>query len=225
VVAAVGSGEIETVACGCDTTRHVYRVYIHATPNAVWDAIVDPDLTERYGYRIRCAYDLQAGGAYMGFPSGDMKALGLPNAIVDGEILEAEAPRRFVQTWRMLVTPELASEGFTRVTWEIDGGRFGVTRLTLTHELEGAPNVAQLMSGAREDKGGGGGWNWVLSGLKTFVETGVSRSPTMQRVYQSMAAVSSIRVHRSVIGSTPNTSRRVVSRITYSPGRVGCSFP
>jgi hypothetical protein len=58
-----------------------------------------------------------------------------------------------------------------------------------------------------------------------LVETGVSRSPTMQRVYQSMAAVSSIRVHRSVIGSIPNTFSRVVSRITYSPGRVGCNFP
>jgi uncharacterized protein YndB with AHSA1/START domain len=162
------------MACGCDSTKHVYRVYIHASPEAVWEAIVNPDLTERYGYRIRCAYDLKAGGAYIGFPSEGMRALGVPNAIVDGEILEAAKPRRFAQTWRMLVTPELASEGFTRVTWEIDGGRFGVTRVTLTHEVAGAPGVARLMSGAMEDEGGGGGWVWVLSGLKTFVESGVT---------------------------------------------------
>jgi uncharacterized protein YndB with AHSA1/START domain len=170
----MNSGENEAMACGCNSTTHVYRVYMHATPEAVWDAIVNPDLTERYGYRVRCAYDIQAGGAYMGFPSEEMRTLGVPNAIVDGEVLEVDPPRKFVQTWRMLVTPELASEGFTRITWEIDGGRLGVTRLTVTHELEGAPNVALLTSGAMEDEGGGGGWNWVLSGSKTFVETGVT---------------------------------------------------
>ena len=47
-----------------------------------------------------------------------------------------------------------------------------MTRLRLTHELDNAPTVASLSSGAMEDEGGGGGWLWVLSGLKTFVETG-----------------------------------------------------
>jgi uncharacterized protein YndB with AHSA1/START domain len=162
------------MAAGSDSCTHVYRVYIHAAPEAVWDAIVNPDSTERYGYRVRCAYDLRAGSAFMGFPSEEMRTLGVPNAIVDGVVLEVDPPRRFVHTWRMLITPELASEGFTRVTWEIDGGRFGVTRLTLTHDLGGAPTVARLTSGAREDDGWGGGWNWVLSGLKTFVESGAT---------------------------------------------------
>ena len=79
-----------------------------------------------------------------------------------------------MHTWRMLISPELASEGFSRVTWEIDGGRFGVTRLTVTHEVDSASTVARLTSGAMEDEGGGGGWPWVLCGLKTFVETGVT---------------------------------------------------
>jgi len=153
------------------TCAQVYRLYIHATPETIWDAIVDPDQTERYGYGVRCAYDLRPGSAFMGFPSDEMRLLGAPSAAVDGVVLEVDPPRRFVHTWRMLISPELASEGFTRVSWEIDGGRFGVTRLTLTHELEGAPTVALLTSGAMEDEGGGGGWNWVLSGLKTFVET------------------------------------------------------
>jgi uncharacterized protein YndB with AHSA1/START domain len=160
------------MAGGNEWCTQVYRVYIHATPEAVWDAIVNPDSTEQYGYRVRCAYHLRAGSAFMGFPSAEMRSLGLPNAIVDGVVIEVDPPRRFVHTWRMLITPELASEGFTRVTWDIDGGRFGVTRLTLTHELAGAPQVARLTSGGTEDEGGGGGWNWVLSGLKTFVESG-----------------------------------------------------
>ena len=150
----------------------VYCVYLNATPEAVWNAIVDPDLNGRYGYRVRCAYDLRPDGAFMGFPSEEMRLLGVPNAVADGVVMVVDPPRRFVHTWRMLVSPQLASEGFSRVTWEIDGGRFGVTRLRLTHELDNAPTVASLTSGAMEDEGGGGGWHWVLSGLKTFVETG-----------------------------------------------------
>jgi len=47
----------------------------------------------------------------------------------------------------------------------------------------------------------------------------------MQRVYQSIAAVSSACTQRSVSGSIANTSSRVVSSSRYSPGRVGRSLP
>lgn len=162
----------EAMAGAGDPCTHVYRIYLHASPEAVWDAIVNPDSTERYGYRVRCAYELREGSAFMSFPSEEMRSLGVSSATMDGVVVAVDPPRKFVHTWRMLISPELASEGFTRVTWEIDGGRFGVTRLTLTHDLAGAPMVARLTSGALEDEGGGGGWRWVLSGLKTFVETG-----------------------------------------------------
>ena len=97
--------------------------------------------------------------------------------MVDGEILEVDAPHKLVQTWRMLMSPTMASEGFTRVTWALHEGQDGVTKLTLTHDLDGAPTVALLTSGALEDQGVGGGWNWVLCGLKTFVETGAPLGP------------------------------------------------
>jgi hypothetical protein len=42
------------------------------------------------------------------------------------------------------------------------------------HELEGAPGLQVLLSGGMEDTGAGGGWNWVLSDLKTLLETGTS---------------------------------------------------
>jgi hypothetical protein len=42
------------------------------------------------------------------------------------------------------------------------------------HELEGAPKLALLVSGGMEDQGAGGGWSWVLSDLKTLLETGSS---------------------------------------------------
>jgi uncharacterized protein YndB with AHSA1/START domain len=34
-------------------TIQVYRVYIRATPEAIWTAITDPEWTDRYGYGSR----------------------------------------------------------------------------------------------------------------------------------------------------------------------------
>jgi uncharacterized protein YndB with AHSA1/START domain len=96
----------------------------------------------------------------------------IPDVIIDGEIIEAAPPHRIVQTWRMLMDPGLAAEGFTRLTAEIDAVRGGVTRLTVRHDVTGAPNIAALVAGECESKGAGGGWYEVLSGLKTVLETG-----------------------------------------------------
>jgi uncharacterized protein YndB with AHSA1/START domain len=153
-------------------TTQVYRVYIKATPEAIWDAITDPDWTEKYGYGGRAEFDLRPGGAYKGFTSEAMRSMGSPDVAVDGKVIEAERPRRLVQTWRMVMDPEMAEQGFTRLTWEIEEGKGGVTRLTVIHDLEGAPKLATLVSGAMEDQGAGGGWSWVLSDLKTLLETG-----------------------------------------------------
>ena len=160
------------------TTTQVYRVYINASPQAIWDAITKPEWTERYGYGGRATYDLRPGGAYQALTSDDMKQAGkdmgfeVPDIGVDGEVIEADPPRRLVQTWRMLMDPEVAAEGFTRLTHEIEEGNAGVTKLTVIHEVENAPKLAALLAGEREAEGAGGGWPWVLSGLKTLLETG-----------------------------------------------------
>jgi len=155
-------------------TTQVYRVYIKASPQAIWDAITKPEWTERYGYGGRAEYDLRPGGAYRGLTSEAMRSTGAPDLAVDGEIIEADPPRRLVQTWRMVMDQTMAAEGFTRLTYEIEEGKGGVTKLTVIHDLEGAPTLALLVSGGMEDQGAGGGWNWTLSGLKTLLETGAS---------------------------------------------------
>ena len=157
-----------------NVTTQIYRVYIKATPQAIWDAITQPEWTERYGYGGRGEYELRPGGSYRGYTSEDMRAHGAPDLAVDGEILEADPPNKLVQTWRMLMDPDLAAEGFTRLTYEIAEREGGLSRLTVTHELEGAPRTAALMRGELEDQGAGGGWSFVLSGLKTVLETGDS---------------------------------------------------
>ena len=163
------------------TTTQVYRVFIKAPQQKVWDAITSPDWTERYGYGGRVDYELKKGGSYKHYPSAEMveggKAGGftVPDVIVDGEVLEAEPPHRLVTTWRMLMDPSMADEPHSTITYEIKELE-GFCSLTLTHDLAGAPLTAALVRGAGEDEGtgGGGGHAWVLSDLKSLLETGAT---------------------------------------------------
>jgi len=155
-----------------NVTTQVYRVYIKAAPQAIWDAITRPEWTRRYGYGGDAEFDMRPGGAFRALTNEGMRAMGAPDVAVDGEVIECDPPRKLVQTWRMVMDPEAAAEGFTHLTYEIAEAKDGITKLTVIHELEGAPKLALLVSGAMEETGAGGGWSWVLSGLKTLLETG-----------------------------------------------------
>jgi uncharacterized protein YndB with AHSA1/START domain len=159
-----------TTMTEANVTTQLYQVWIKATPEAIWDAITQPEWTKKYGYPGHTEYELHAGGAFKALAGEEMVAMGAPPIIVDGEVVEADAPRRLVQTWRFLWDPELVAEGFTRVTWEIDADEAGICKLTVTHELEGAPKTAAQVAGEVPDAGGG--WSYILSDLKTLLETG-----------------------------------------------------
>jgi uncharacterized protein YndB with AHSA1/START domain len=162
------------------TTTQVYRVYIKATADAIWQAITDPEWTNRYGYTGYAHYDLRPGGTYQVVANEEFKAAAsahgfpCPDVVVDGEVIEADPPHRLVQTWRLRMDPTIEAEGFTRVTYEIKPVHEHACSLTLTHELTDATATAALVSGSLEDsgQGGGGGHAWVLSDLKSLLETG-----------------------------------------------------
>jgi uncharacterized protein YndB with AHSA1/START domain len=156
-------------------TTQVHEVYIKASPQAIWDAITQPEWTARYGYRGPMNYELRAGGKFWANATPQMRTYGLPEVIIDGEVSEAVPPRRLVHTYRMLFTDAQKAEGFTRVTWEIVPTQSGFTRLTVTHELEGAPMMAEMVDSKFSERGSGG-WRWILSDLKTLLETGASMS-------------------------------------------------
>jgi uncharacterized protein YndB with AHSA1/START domain len=154
-------------------TTQVYRVYIKATPQAIWDAITDPKWNRRFGYPGTLEYDLRPGGSFRAVAPPEMVQAGMmPELVADGEVVEADPPRRLVQTWRFLIDPDLAAEGFTRMTWEIEEDDGGVSSLTLTHELENAPKTAAQVASVAHIYQGGGGWALVLSDLKSVLETG-----------------------------------------------------
>jgi uncharacterized protein YndB with AHSA1/START domain len=169
-----------TTTAARPATTQVYRVYIKATPQRIWDAITTPEWTARYGYGGYVDYDLRPGGHYKVRPTPDFRAAAeakgniLPDVIIAGEVLEVDPPRRLVTTFHMLMDPGTSSEGITRITHEIVAGANGVCSLTLTHELDGAPKLAEIVSGRWEAHGAGGGHAWVLSDLKTLLETGRS---------------------------------------------------
>jgi uncharacterized protein YndB with AHSA1/START domain len=99
-----------------------------------------------------------------------MLATGSSEVMIEGEILEADAPTRLVQTWHALFDAVTTAEPATRLTFELAPREYGATKLTLTHELDGAPLLAALVSGSMPNTGGG--WPYVLSDLKTLLETG-----------------------------------------------------
>ena len=162
-----------------DLTTQVYRVWIKAPAQKIWDAITEPEWNARYGYAAPGFYDLRPGGEFRSTPNDGMRkhaeefGYPMPEVIVDGRVIESDPPRKLVQTWRMLMDPTTAAEPFTTLTYEIteSATQPGVCKLTVVHELPGAPATAAMVAGA-DEAGAGGGWAWILSDLKTMVETG-----------------------------------------------------
>jgi uncharacterized protein YndB with AHSA1/START domain len=99
-----------------------------------------------------------------------MTAMGAPDVAVEGEVIELDPPRKLVQTWHPLWDAERAAEPVTRLTYEIEADKAGVTKLTVTHDVTGAPHAAAMVAG--EHPNAGGGWSELLSDLKTLLETG-----------------------------------------------------
>jgi uncharacterized protein YndB with AHSA1/START domain len=155
-------------------TVQVHRVYIKATPQAVWDAITDPVWNSRYAFKAASEYDLRPGGAYRVVSTPEMQQQGAPAVLIDGEVLEVDPPHRLVQTWHANFHPGTAGEAPGRLTWELVEDDGGLTRLTVTHELEDSPHTLAAVTNDEKLSAGGGGWTWILSDLKSLLETGSS---------------------------------------------------
>jgi uncharacterized protein YndB with AHSA1/START domain len=154
-----------------DATTQIYKIYIQATPQAIWGAITQSAGTQRYGYKGGVEYGLRPGGTFKAFAPKEMIPMGVPEVMTDGEVIEVDPPRKLVQTYRFLFSPELKKEGFTRITWEIADTGEGFSLLTLTHQLDGAPTMAAMVA-ADFSVQGTGGWSWILSDMKSVLETG-----------------------------------------------------
>jgi uncharacterized protein YndB with AHSA1/START domain/DNA-binding transcriptional ArsR family regulator len=135
--------------------KHVYEVYIRTTPERLWQAITDPAVTEAYYFNSRIQSDWQPGSPFeMRQADGRLD--------IDGEVIEAEPPRKLVHSFNLRWDPDV-NDPPSRVTWEITP--MGETcRLSLVHD--------GFASETRTFSETGGGWSLILSSLKSLLETG-----------------------------------------------------
>ncbi|MEU1486646.1 SRPBCC family protein [Streptomyces sp. NPDC005752] len=135
--------------------KKVFEIYIRTTPERLWEAVTDPDIRSKYNFGARVTSNWTQGSRF------EMGAPGAPGPLGEGRNLEVEPPRRLVQSMVALWSDEVRNEGATRITWEIEP--IGDScRLTITH--------GGLREGANKELYGG--WPMILSGLKTWLETG-----------------------------------------------------
>jgi uncharacterized protein YndB with AHSA1/START domain/biotin operon repressor len=133
----------------------VFEIYIRTTPERLWQAITDGETRSKYQFGMRITSDWTPGSRF------EMSHPGAGQLLGEGQNLEIDPPRRLVQSMVALWGDDVKSEGTSRVTWEIEP--IGDScRLTVTHD--------QLREGANSQLYGG--WPMILSGLKTWLETG-----------------------------------------------------
>jgi len=133
----------------------VFEIYIRTTPDRLWEAITDSEIRSKYQFGNHITSDWTPGSRF------EMSHPGAPGPLGEGENLEVDPPRRLVQSMVALWGEDVKREGTTRVTWEIEPVGDSC-RLTVTHD--------QLREGANDQLYGG--WPMILSGLKTWLETG-----------------------------------------------------
>jgi DNA-binding transcriptional ArsR family regulator len=133
----------------------VYEIYIRTTPERLWEAIIDPEIRRKYNFGAGVTSEWKVGSRLdMGVAEAGME-------LGEGEILEIDPPRRLVHTMTALWSDEVKSEGASRVSWDIEQVEDSC-HLTVTHD--------QLREGANNQIYGG--WPMILSGLKTWLESG-----------------------------------------------------
>ncbi|MBC8035695.1 MAG: SRPBCC family protein [Rhizobiales bacterium] len=138
------------------TTEFLYTTYIRSTPQKVWDAITNPEFARQYWGHGNVS-DWKPGSKW------DMVRGDGSNIVqTTGEVLESNPPRRLVISW---VDPSKTADRteYSRVTFEIEVVKDAV-RLDVFHN--------ELKLGSEMARGISNGWPRVLSGLKSFLETG-----------------------------------------------------
>ena len=132
--------------------------YIRTTPEKLWDALINPTMTRLYWAETwqDCTWKPGASWKLMS-PDGKFRDA--------GEIIEITPPRRLALTWQNQYKPEMKAEGFSKLTYEIDK-QIESTKFSLTHEIDVADSklIAAVATG----------WPWIISSLKSLLETGES---------------------------------------------------
>jgi uncharacterized protein YndB with AHSA1/START domain/DNA-binding transcriptional ArsR family regulator len=138
------------------TFDHVYSVFIQAPPERVWRAITDGTETAQYYYGTSVDSTWEAGAPLTyTYTDGSIAA--------DGNVLEIDPPNRLKMTFHARWDPEIEAEGPVEMAWVLEA-QGDATKLTVT--------TSGLLEGSRTAADFAGGIVYIVSGLKTLVETG-----------------------------------------------------
>ena len=133
----------------------IYEIYIRTTPERLWEAITDRETRAKFQFGLEVHSDWTEGSSF------ELRGPGGSGVMGEGVNVEIDPPHRLVQRMMARWGADVLAEGSTRITWEIEPVGDSC-RLTLTHD--------ELREGANEQLYGG--WAMILSGLKTWLETG-----------------------------------------------------
>lgn len=155
LVGAMGELKYRLEGNAVSELKHVYETYIRTTPEKLWDAITNPEMTRQYYYGFGVESDWKPGSTIT-YPKPD------GGNVIEGEIIEVDPPRRLVHTFAF-PDEQHGNDKPSRVTWEIE--QMGETcKLTLIHDGFDSENATY--NSVRT------GWFPIFSGLKTLLETG-----------------------------------------------------
>ncbi len=137
-------------------STYVYVTYIRTTPEKLWSALTEADFMKQYWFGMHCESQWVPGASW--------KLISDEGQVYDvGQVVEAEPPRRLVLRWRNQWKPELAAEGESQCTMELEPVGAAV-KLSITHTME--------REGSKFIEAVSGGWPKILSNLKSLLETG-----------------------------------------------------
>jgi uncharacterized protein YndB with AHSA1/START domain len=137
-------------------SQFVYVIYIRATAEKLWRALIEPESTRQYWMATTQESEWKPGASW--------RIIFADGRVADsGEVVEMEPHQRLVLKWRNELFPEMTAEGFSRMTYEVEEKGDSV-KLTVTHEMD--------KSDSKFIKAVSGGWPMILSSLKSLLETG-----------------------------------------------------
>ena len=139
-----------------DKPTHVFEIYIHTTPENLWEALTESDFTTQYYYASTIESDFKPGSDFrMTLPDG--------TEAIRGEVVEAEPGKRLVTTFDARWDDGVAADEPSRISWDIEPQGESV-KLKVTHDgFAGETETYRQVAG---------GMPYILSGLKTLLETG-----------------------------------------------------
>lgn len=159
-MAATETGRADRAA---EETRpsQVFAIFIRATPEQVWEAITSSEYTLKYYFSSAVESDLKPGSPIVHAIDGEPAIL--------GEVLEADPPTKLVCTFDARWDDDVRPDAPSTISWLIEPAGPGVSKVTVVHDgFAGETATSKQV---------GGGIPFILSGLKTLLETGEPLMP------------------------------------------------